>query len=100
MKRITLSLMTLGVITMADSVDKVLSDEAHKIKRLQVIKDKALKDIEAVTLRDKELVEKYHEDLKALNDRLAEGKAEVHEAIDSLEKEIEKADKAIERLSK
>lgn len=100
MKRITLSLMTLGAITMADSVDKVLSDEAHKVKRLEVIKDKALRDIEAVKVRDKELVEKYHEALKALNTRFAEGKAEVIEAIDSLEKEIEKADKAIERLSK
>lgn len=99
MRRITLSLF-VSAVTMVDSVDKVLSDEADKIKRLAVIKDKALKNIEAVLLRDKELVDKYNEDLKSLNARLSEGKAEVHEAIDSLEKEIEKADRAIDRLSK
>ena len=85
---------------MADSVDKVLSDEAHKVKRLEVIKDKAIKDIEAVKLRGNEIFDKYHEDLKVLNAKLAESRAEVNQTIDSLEKEIEKADKAIERLSK
>ena len=100
MKIITLSLMALGSITMADSVDKVLSDEAHKVKRLEVIKDKAIKDIEAVKLRGNEIFDKYHEDLKVLNAKLAESRAEVNQTIDSLEKEIEKADKAIERLSK
>lgn len=43
MKR--LGQLLLSTAIMVDSVDKVLSDEAHKVKRLEVIKEDTEKKI-------------------------------------------------------
>ena len=95
-----LGLLLLGTVTMADSVDKVLSDEAHKVKRLEVIKEDTEKKITLTLDKDDEINAKYQSDLRALNTKLAEDKADIEAELDRLHTEVAKADKAIERLSK
>lgn len=95
-----LGLLLLRTAIMADSVDKVLSDEAHKVKRLEIIKEDTEKKITLTLNISDEINAEYQLALKALNTKLAEDEADIKDELDRLHTEVAKADKAIERLSK
>lgn len=98
MRKIMLSLTAVGVL--ADSVDKVLSDEQSKIDRLNKIKEVAVTKIVDIEQETTNLTNKLEEDIKAINLKIRTANMWALENKQALQLEIQKADKAIERLSK
>lgn len=97
MKRLGIS---LRAIVSADSVDKILADEASKVERLKNVRDALVSKIEEVKQIETDTKVKIEAEIKKLQSELVDNSLESLQEQERLQLEITKADKAIERLTK
>lgn len=90
----------VGAIVSADSVDKILADEASKVQRLQNVKTTLVDKIEKVKQIEINTRIRIEAEIKKLQSELVDNSSESLAEQEALQLEIQKADKAIERLSK
>lgn len=95
-----LGLLLLGSIVLADSVDKILADEASKVERLKNVKDVLVSKIEEVKQIETDTRVKIEAEIKKLQSELVDNYLKSLQEQERLQLEITKADKAIERLTK
>lgn len=97
MKRLGIS---LRAIVSADSVDKILADEASKVERLMKVREALVSKIEEVKQNELEETSRLETEIKKLHSAIFRGALESLEVQEDLANEITKAVKAIERLTK
>lgn len=90
----------LGATVLADSVDKILADEASKVERLKNVRETLVSKIEEVKQIETDTRVKIEAEIKKLQSELVDNSLKSLQEQERLQLEITKADKAIERLTK
>ncbi|MGL5753221.1 MAG: hypothetical protein ACRCXT_21945 [Paraclostridium sp.] len=90
----------LGATVLADSVDKILADEASKVERLKNVRETLVSKIEEVKQIETDTRVKIEAEIKKLQSEVVDNYLKSLQEQERLQLEITKADKAIERLTK
>lgn len=93
-------MILVGSIVSADSVDRILADEASKVERLKNVKTALVNKVEEVKQAEIDERVKLEAEIKKLQTAIVDGALESLKVQEDLTNEITKADKAIERLTK